>query len=260
MAIIERDLNLTPEVLAPALSSEVFDEHENARFWIGVVATPELVSMPEEYTAARRLRANVYIEKYHFLEPSARQVDGGETDVDDARSAQLAVVENRLDDEKLVGTARLIQKTNIDEKLPVEMFFPEAFVDADASVGSLEASRFIAQHTDRMTQHTISLSLMRAMAARGHAQGAEYIYAVIESHLARLFEGVGMPFEEIAPEKPIPEYHNTLNMAVRFDPKEIFDVVQRDIKKKEIISTFFEDALVSLGVGHYDETLITPID
>jgi N-acyl-L-homoserine lactone synthetase len=158
-----------------------------------------------------------------------------------------------------VGTARLIQKSEEEDKLPVETLFPEAFTESAATTGSVEASRFIARHADKMTQHTISLSLMRTMAAQAHAQGADYIYAVIEGHLARLFTNVGMPFEQIAEAKAIAEYDNTMNMAVRFDPKEIFKVVEKDIKKEKIISTFFEDALVSLGVGYYDETLISPI-
>lgn len=247
---------LKSELFMPEVATDMFRVQDSAAFWIGVVATPELVMEPEIFTAARSLRAGVYIDKNNFLPESARQSDGGETDSDDPRSVHFVVVEKSDPISRLVGTSRLIMKNNKNEPLPVERYFPEAFHKSDASVNPAEVSRFIAQHPNKSIQRAISLSLIRAMAFEAFENGSRPVYAVIEANFARLLKGVGLPFEQITATKQIEAYHNTQNMAVKFEPEEVFTTAMDG--KAEILSTFFRRSPQLLGLGYYDQSLIAP--
>jgi N-acyl-L-homoserine lactone synthetase len=244
----------------PRFESEVFVEHDQAKFWLGIVATLGEVEYENEHLAARQLRARVYIDQYGFLPANFRKEDGGESDIDDIRSVHFSAVEQGELQQRLVGTSRLIAKRSEHDELPVEHYFPDVFKDNPAPVGSFEASRFIARHEDKMIQHTVSLSLMRAMSAYGKSNGEAKVYAVVEKHLAKLFRIVGLPFEELAPARALPEYDNTLNIPIMFDTVEVFEAIDSDVNNEKIISLFFQNALVDLGVGHYDNTLINQVD
>lgn len=252
-------INVEPTVdfatLVPVVETALFGDKPDARFWVGKVASMGVVSMPLEYLASRQLRANVYIDEMGFLPENARQQDGGESDIDDERSVQFAVIENRTEDTQLaVGTTRLIVKRHKDDLLPIERLFPESFMEAPATVGTTEASRFIARHPNNMQQHIISLAGIRAMDLHSFQEDIPYVYAVVEKPLANLFRMINLPFTQISELKMIEEY-NTPNMAVKIDPKEVFKSVDRDLSGKLILTQFFNNALESLGLGYFDESL-----
>lgn len=246
------------ESYIPTVETAVFDELPDAHFWVGKVALPGEVLLNDEYTAARQLRANIYIDKEGFLDEESRMADGGEMDVDDDRSIQFAVIENIGDRKRVVGTSRLIVKRSSDDLLPVEQLFPEAFENSPAPIGSSEASRFIAQHPNKMTKHLISLSEIRAMDLEALAHGYEPIYAVIEEKLGKMFEFIGIPFDQMTELKYLEEY-STPNMAVEIDPRRVAEEIKRDLTGELLLSQFFQDALVSLGLGYYDESLQKPL-
>lgn len=249
----------TDNKFAPTVETVVFDDSSDARFWIGRVATMDDVILSEEYTAARQLRANVYIDKEGFLPESFRMDDGGESDADDNRSIQFAVIENCADEYRLVGTSRLIVKRHEDEPLPVETMFSEAFAENPAPIGSTEASRFIAEYPNKFTKHLISLSGIRAMELEALNRGFEPIYAVIEEKLAGMFKFIGIPFEQMTELRYLEEY-STPNMAVEIDPNELMKRIEEDITGQLPLSQFFQGSLASLGLGYYDENLQRPID
>lgn len=259
MAISEIDPIISQaESYIPFVETSVFNDVPSAHFWIGKVAVPGEILLPEEYTAARQLRANIYIDKEGFLEPEAREVDGGESDEDDERSVQFAVIENLGDRQRVVGTSRLIVKQHEDDLLPAEHHFPEAFENQPAPVGSTEASRFIAQHPNKMTKHLISLSEIRAMDLEALERGYEPIYAVIEERLAGMFEFIGVPFRRMTELKYLPEY-STPNMAVEIDPIKVRDEIKKDLSGQLLLTQFFQNAITTRGLGHYEGDLQKPI-
>lgn len=257
MAISELDPRLTiVEAVTPHVETALFDDAPESRYWVGCVAVANEVILPAEFTAARMLRANVYIEEMGFLDPTAREADGGESDADDERSVQFAVIENRAEtgEKRLVGTSRLIMKRDEDDTLPVEQLFPEAFKHGPAPAGSVEASRFIARHPNKMQQHVISLAEMRAMDLRAISMEAPYIYAVIEQKLAGLFDMISLPYKQLTELRMVEEY-NTENMAVEIEPEAVLESVRTDVSGQLLLTQFFKGASDNLGVGYYDETL-----
>ncbi len=259
MAISELGPTRLPlETHIPFVETSVFDDMPNAQFWIGKVAVMGETSLPAEYTAIRQLRANIYIDKEGFLTPESRQSDGGESDEDDSRSILFAVIENMGEEKRAVGTTRLIVKRSENDLLPVEKLFPEVFNDTPAPVGSTEASRFIAEHPNKMTKHLISLSGIRAMDLEALDRGFEPVYAVIEARLAGMFDFIGLPYKRMTELKFLEEY-STPNMAIEIDPKQVREEIKKDLTGQLLLSQFFQDALVSLGLGYYDESLQKPI-
>ncbi len=260
MAIIESDPQLlNPELAVPQLDTDIFSSHPDAVFWSGVLALGMQPNegLAEEFTAARTLRANIYIEKGYLTE-DAREADGGESDEDDTRSTQFGIIEASPDGGLMRGTARLIEKQNESDMLPVEAFFPEVFGAAAAPVGSVEASRFIARHPDRLTQHAISLGLIRSMVAQAESNEAPYIYAVVEDYLAKLFSKINLLHEVVSEPVYLEEYKST-NMALRFDPREVLSQVDQDQYGQEIMQMFFGTAREDRGLGYYDDSLINQV-
>lgn len=253
-------INSFEQAPQPITSSNIFDANPDAKLWIGIAGDEMGVYHPGIYTAARILRANKYIEK-NFLPETARQSDGGEMDADDWRSSHFVAAE-QLEDGKVqvVGNMRSILKRDEDDLLPIEHHFPDAFVDNPAPVGSVEASRFIQDHENKGVGHAISLALMRAVNTQAYEMARQPVYAIIESGLKRRFGIVGLPLEVIAEPRPLADYGNTVNMAVKFDPKEIMDTVDTDIDAAKLITHFFRSARQNSGVGFYDHSLLQPLE
>ncbi len=253
---------LTADQLSVPVDSEVFSNHPDAPFYVGVVAMTGLEFQPELYEAAGRLRANVYIDEKHFLPETARDRDGIERDADDGRSVHFVVVENRGPEEKprVVGTSRLILKRTIEDDLPVEHYFPEAFGDEGAPVRSAEVSRFIARHPDRMTQGKVSLGLVRAMASWMSNHVHRPAYAVVEAGLARMFDNIDLPYESISQFANLPEYNNTRNEAIMLEPQRVLQEVRAEKHvASPIMAAFFGHTYEHKGVGYFDGTMTKAI-
>lgn len=250
----DRRLNDGFDSAIPIVESDVFLNKPEAEFWIGEVAIMGQIAMPAEYEAAQMLRANVYIDEMKFLPDYVRHENGTESDADDERSIHFAVIQNgkSINPDRLVGTTRLIIKQSESDLLPVEHLFPEAFENNPVPVGSSEASRFISRHPHESTQHLIALAEIRAMDIRA-IEATSGVYAVIERPLAKLFKLIGLPFTQLSEYRTIPEY-NTENTAVYFDPKEVMRSVGTDKFGRLGLAKFFQNALVDLGVGYYDDT------
>lgn len=247
------------EELTPEVSSDVFLFQPQAQFWIGVPALGNNIHMPNEAVAYGQLRANVYIDENHFLDESVRRPDGTESDADDARSIHYAVLQDTKEAfrlPKVIGAARLIQKRDETDILPVEKLFPDVFASRPAPVNSVEASRFISRHRDRDLQSKVSLSLIRSMVMEAYAEGSPYIYAVVEQHLVHLFQKIGLPLDQLAEARPIEEYNNTLNMPLRFDPRKIVETAQADTEGALKMSPFFRFCGPNQGLGFFDQTLM----
>lgn len=249
------------ESIVPSVETSRFTDPQQ-EMWVGIVAMGGTVVAPDEYKATGRLRANVYIDEMHFLPSEARLSDGTESDVDDARSRHYAVLENTGEGARAVGTIRAIIKRGEDDALPVERLFPEVFAEHPAPVGSLEASRFIARSDNKNKQHAISFALIRAIVAQAAQHENNPIYAVVEEPLRQRFIQGGIPFTQISEAKPIPEYNDTENMVLQFDPEEIIrEATEKDADPKTyLLNTFFGTVKENEGLGYYKGLLTYPID
>lgn len=227
---------------------------------MGSVGLDGFISRPNEFHAARVLRAESYIDENHFLPEEARQEDGGEQDLDDHRASHFITLENvGHGSGRVIGNLRSIRKYYSGATLPVEELYPEAFEESSAPINSIEASRFISRHENKAIAHLSSLALIRAMVAHTYAFDQKPIYAVVEVPLAKRLIGVGLPTELIAEPKALPEYGNTVNMALRFDLDNVFDVVDSDTEKSKLITPFLETAREDKGLGYYDSSLLVTI-
>lgn len=235
----------------PPIESHLFDDYEQAVFWVGKVAVPGCVTCPDEYTAQRQLRANVYIEECNFLPPTARQADGGESDASDANATQYVVLEHRNQQTKAVGSLRMIHKQQ--GTLPAEELFADE-LKQELPSQSLEASRFIARHNEKMAQALISIGLVRVAILQALNEQGD-IYAVVEEPLARRFSQIGLEYDLLCPGKPISEYNNTNNMLLRFRPDQIMETVKKDYRYDRMITAYLDIAHLNNGLGYYDKTM-----
>lgn len=259
MALSELNPTSRAELLVPVVDTAIFDQVSVPAFWVGKVAVGLDAILPDEFLAARQLRAQVYVDELGYLPPSARMDDGGELDEDDPRSVHFAVIEHTDTGLDVIrGNTRLIKKAEEDDTLPVEKFFPDVFQAEPAPRGSVEASRFIARHENRIKQHAIMLSMVRTMVANAAESGSPYIYAVVENHLEHLFSKINLAYDVLSEPIYLEEYKSD-NMALRFDPIAVLSQVDTDQYGQEIMQMFFATARENLGEGHYDETLINNI-
>lgn len=252
------------EATQPFVESRVFNHIPEATYWLGIVATPNVIESPvytNLYTAARQLRYEVYNKK-GYLDTSSKQLDGGETDSDDQRSIHFIVLENSKDTEnteRVVGTSRLIIKTD-EEELPVEKYF-----EVRAPEGSVEASRFISQHENPQVQHYIAMAEIKALVDQALQLRSPFVYAVVEKKLMQYFKVQGIPFE-VLPESNggviIEHYGHTVNYAIRFNPVEVAGgvlgrrrkkIVDFDAVKSMFQNQFNGEIVTNTAVGYYDE-------
>jgi N-acyl-L-homoserine lactone synthetase len=233
--------------------SRVFDGEHGAEFFVGQVAVPGSVEMPQENYAHGRFRWNVYGEELKWVDESNRQEDGTERDADDDRSYRYGVIANCHGHSapRMVGVSRLI----VGDDLPVEQYFPDGFPKGMPK-GSVEASRFIARHRDPVTQRAIALANIRLMALNAVQLDAPYVYATVERPLARYFKMLHMPFAQVSKPRPLANYGDTVNMAIRFDPREVVETAAQPVLAgTPLAQTFSENAMSAQGLGYFDMTL-----
>lgn len=245
-----------PDRLTPLVETNLFESHPNAPFWIGRVASGNLIEMPKEYHAAHILRANVYIDQEGFLPAEARSATGGEYDQDDDRSVQFVTIENRFDESRVIGTVRLVEKRNPTDLLPAEEIFPEAFVTNPAEVGSVEVSRLIARHPSPEIQTFASLAAIRASDLYCLENHIPNTYAVVERPLYVYLRRMGVPCHQISELKITPEYGDTQNMVVRINPKELQENATRIDSKYDLLKKFYDGALENLGLGYFNQDFL----
>ena len=197
----------------------LFIDLDEAHFAFGIVAiggTPT-PGRKSEYAAYLRLRGNVYAHEMHYMPVEHLNADGTESDADDERSVHFAVFENSDGMVRAVGGMRLILKSvERPGPLPIERHYPEAFVDAPASLTSVEVSRLIGRHEEVRTQSLIKWPLFLAGVAWVLEHGFPDAYGVVERSLERRLRTDGVPVSELAGEKFVPEF-NTINRPIRVD-------------------------------------------
>jgi N-acyl-L-homoserine lactone synthetase len=196
----------------PEFASGIFTGREDFRYWIGAVATSDdRVLLPNEYKAARVLRANSYIDVHRYLPEHARRVDGQEIDADDSRATHHVVLE-QLDAGRvrLIGTGRLIDRRR--GMLPCERFFPEDFPRLPDDAPVLERSRVIAASGGG----AVLGALTRASLLFSRSNGIDHTFGLMEPWLLARFRDAGTVIEALSQPRMI-EHYNSENVLTRGD-------------------------------------------
>lgn len=192
----------------------VFRENPEARFALGFVShdaqhSPDLDNL---FRAYLKLRANVYIDQADLLDESYRRTDGTEIDQDDKRSSHIVALENRLSHVAVVGSMRVIKKTEQDHlPLPYEQTF-----DQDVPLGSDEISRYINRIDDRRAAAEVRTGLFIAALALIHSRDMSPTVAIVEPVLEDRLQRGGVPLIRTAEPKMLEKYGD-LNVGIAID-------------------------------------------
>lgn len=213
------DDRITNEMVIPTIETRLFDDHEDSHLAIGIVAVGDTVTagLEEEYKSYLLLRGNVYAKQKNYMPLDDLNDDGTETDFDDGRSIHFAVVENAMDNTRVVGAMRLIIKSRENDAiLPIEEHYPEAFADGPTSLFSTEVSRLISRHENTKVQHGLKWLLFTAGVAYVAKRDLGPVYGAVEASLARGLQIEGVPVTTMAEPKFVEEF-NATKLPIRVD-------------------------------------------
>lgn len=247
------------ERLLPSVETDLFSgQDEVLDFWVGKISeVGDEQIHPNISEAVARLRANVYVKEKKYYGSEILNEDGTESDSDDERSKQFAVLE-RLDANtaRAIACGRMIVKLSDEDKLPIEKYFPEAFEAHNPPENSVEISRFISRHPNKIVQHIASLAVVRAMTYESIKMQAPTTYCMVEKPLLDMLNFVGLPAIELGTPRDIPEQSGVL-YPVDINP---YDVIKRAIatdKRFEMLSMYFaENEASNDGLGYYDNSFL----
>ncbi len=239
---------------------DIFEKHPDSKYWIGKVNKE---NSPLYYDAIGRFRANVYIKQMRFLDEEKIDDYGREYDEYDKHSEQFAVIENLSINHqsnmkaRVVGYGRMILKENIEVPLPIENQFTNVFKHNPAKIGAVEVSRFISRHENDLVQHTIGLSVIRAMTHCGAEKDIEIAYFEIERPLLRILKRIGLPLVQLEEPQSVNEPGGVRQLyPIAINPYEILDSVTTDLHSNYILRDFFIQESSNSGTGYYPEELV----
>ncbi len=243
------DERITNEMVIPTIETRLFDDHEEARFAVGILAVGEDIvdGRDEEYLGYLRLRANVYADQTNMIPHEHVLADGTERDSDDARSVHFAVIENVAGNQRVVAAMRLIIKSREDGRsLPIEDYFPDAFKAGEAPEKSIEVSRYICRHEDSDKQDELKWPLYTQALTYAMTHDLGPTYGVVEAPLERQLIGIGIPLRRIAEPKFLPEY-NADNLALEIDTDKLAHTMKLDKMRFVEITRAVQNQLTYFG-------------
>lgn len=229
-------------------------------FWVGKVSEGGVVIPPPSHAEAlARFRGQVYVHEKRFLTPDSLDNEGRELDEHDKHSTNYGVFERLTPGiVRVVGSGRLINKAREDRKLPIEHHFPEAFCSKPPSIDSSEASRFIARHPDKATQHAIGLAVLRALTFEAITTERPEVYCLVEKGLLTLLDKViGLPIEQLAEPKQVDELGGLL-YPISIKPSLVLGSLQEATNSRLGMATkaFFTSGISTKGIGFFPINLV----
>jgi len=250
------------EAVSPMVRLDVFKGRRDYRYWIGSIGASRSESEALLFEAVGRLRAAVYVNEMQFLASDVVDSNGLEFDEDDQRSVHFVVVENVSNESdalaRLVGYGRLIIKRSSGEKLPIEKLFSGLFKTKDAGPGSVEVSRFISRHGDKLTQHTIGLSVIRAMSYFCVRKNIDSAYFQIEKPLFHLLRHIGLPMSQLDECRDVIEPGGKRTLyPISVNPFHVVGSVKTDAHNNLLLRDFFEKESGNDGIGYYPADLVS---
>jgi N-acyl-L-homoserine lactone synthetase len=224
------NLEATPIVETDVFHSELTKQFAIVAFGRGIRENDDV------FDGYLKLRGNVYVHQTGFLGPEALRADGREMDEDDERASHFAILENRLGHAAVVGSIRLIEKSQENPApLPIESIFPEAFEDQRPGLKSIEVSRFISCLDHKPDQMRAILELFQSGVARIKQEDLGPTFGIVEKKLERSLGFMGAPPRRIADVQYVEEY-NTYNVGV-------------EINTDKMVETFGPETIENLDVS-----------
>lgn len=214
----------------PEIESDLFVNHEESRFAVGVVAMGSSVTpgLEREHFGYGRLRANVYAYQKNYMPVNDLNPNGTETDPDDERSIHFALIENAIRGQRVVGAMRLIIKSREQSGLlPVEIHYPEAFNGMVAPIHSTEVSRLIGRHEDSSVKESLKWPLFIAGVNTVLENQLGPVFGAVEPELEESLLGSGVPVYKLAEAKYIPEFNST-KLPLRVEINELAQRIEGD--------------------------------
>lgn len=250
------------------IDDDIFLGHENAKYFVGIVATGDIEHHPAAFEAVQRFRYNTYVDRL-WLPESVRRENGGELDEFDHRAVHIAVAKNNgTKRPDLVGTTRLILKQNGDP-LPVEVDYPEVFGDRPALKRSGEVSRLIGPvkpyvnsekqietPEEKTERHLVFSALVRTIIGWGFQNNYHTGYAMGEDWLLRTLDKSNIPYDKVADYKQIPEYGNTENAAISMDPVRVLNNIRTHPSMPFATKVFFAGVRRHGGLGYHNKMML----
>lgn len=191
--------------------TNIFRDKPDARFALGVIASSAASSLDEQelFRAYLQLRANVYIDQAELLDESYRRADGTEADSDDDRSTHIVALENRSTHVGVVGSMRVIKKSD-SNALPFEEYF------GHVPIGGVEISRYINRLDDRKKASEVQAGLFASALAIINLSYSSPTVAIVEPLLEDRLRRRGVPVKRIADPKLLEKYKDT-NVGIEID-------------------------------------------
>ncbi len=220
---------ITNESVIPRIETDLFADHPEARFAVGMLATGNevLPGLEREHQGYLRLRANVYAEQAGFIPKDHVNPDGTETDANDVRSVHFGIIENvEQGDGRVVASMRLIIKSMQDaRKLPIEDFFPEVFDVNPVALNSTEVSRYICRHEEPRIAGNLTWPLFFNSASYILSHDIRPTFGVIETFLEHRLQKRLVPIERVTDLKHIPEYASE-NIGISIDTDKLGELIE----------------------------------
>lgn len=192
-------------------------------------STMKISSNDYEFHNILKLRADIYIDEFGFLNENMKQESGEEIgdeyDFLDS-TAHFAVYGNRDNSSEILGTIRIIQKDS-EATLPIEKFFKDEI--GQVPEGASEVSRFMVRKNYRAKESDLFVSLLLIRAGIDHLLKTQssMSYAVLEKELvSHLKDRIGIPYRILSEETYLEEY-NSYNYATAVEPNQILEAVYR---------------------------------
>lgn len=210
---------ITHKEAVPILESDIFSEHPDKKFAIGVFSAEDVLNYKPDSVeqAYLRLRANVYVDQTRMLGSEVKRTDGTELDDDDERSTHFVVLENLMMGRAAVfACMRVIEKTSDkNHALPIEEFFPEIF-PVPAPQDSIEVSRFIIRNDNVRNSMMAKKELISTGLAYSFDNNLGPVYATLEPSFEKDLKLMRLPTKRIAEPKMVAEY-NDHNLGIEID-------------------------------------------
>lgn len=250
-----------PDIHLPFVfeQQDLFSERPNAAYYVGLIAAEDTVYMPETFLAARRLRYDTY-NSYGLLADHAMDLDGGEHDDYDTKSAHFGVLKNTGTVPKLIAYSRLILNRDGTVELPVEEDYPEAF-DQPSGAGASESSRLVSMSREKKERSLASAALQRAMIGWGVNNGFDMSYAMVDQRVIEQLDRFKIPYLEKSGYKYIPQY-NSASKVIAIDPEQAlrYASLKNVLHVPMATSMFFRGTKQNQGLGYYGAHLIKRYD
>lgn len=203
----------------PVINSNIFEGHEDSHLAVGIVALGNVVvpGREAEYDGYTLLRGNVYARQKNYMPIADLNENGTETDVDDSRSVHFAVIENAMNNTRVVGAMRLIVKSKLeDAPLPIEEHYPSAFEDGPAPLLSTEVSRLICRHENPKIQGKLKWPLFTAGVTYVMEHQLGPVFGAVEKEFEKSLGMAGVPVTPLGEAIYVPEF-NATKLPIRVD-------------------------------------------